>query len=133
MGTHPIMDGNTVKGVIFESKSGRRAILGKVVIDSTGDGDMFVAAGADFDDKLDNRLRTAWLAFVFWLVNVDIQKADEFKASQPEKHSELIQELVKLGGYPFYSMVSWKIRKGLCGTTAFSRRPRLLMPKMLKS
>jgi hypothetical protein len=101
-GTQPIMDGNTVKGVIFESKSGRQAILGKVVIDSTGDGDMFVAAGAEFDSKLDPHLRTAWLAMVFWLVNVDIRKADEFKASQPEKHAELMQELEKLGGHPFY-------------------------------
>jgi len=101
-GTMPIMDGNTVKGVIFESKSGRQAILGKVVIDSTGDGDIFVAAGAEFDDKLDNRIRTAWLAFVFWLVNVDIEKADEFKASQPEKYSELMRELEKLGGKPYY-------------------------------
>jgi hypothetical protein len=101
-GTQPIMDRNTVKGVIFESKSGRQAILGKVVIDSTGDGDMFVAAGAEFDGKLDFNLRTAWLAFVFWVVNVDIRRADEFKASHPEKHVGLMQELVKLGGYPNY-------------------------------
>lgn len=101
-GTEPIMKGNTVKGVIFESKSGRQAILGKVVIDSTGDGDMFVAAGAEFDDKLDNNRRTAWLALVFWMVNVDIKKADEFKASQPDKYAELMQDLTKLGGYPRY-------------------------------
>ncbi len=37
-GTRPIMEGNSVKGVFFESKSGRQAILAKVVIDSTGDG-----------------------------------------------------------------------------------------------
>lgn len=99
-GTQPIMDGNTVKGVIFESKSGRQAILGKVVIDSTGDGDMFVAAGAEFDSQLDFNRRTAWLAFVFWLVNVDIKRFDEFKASQPEKHAELMKELASLRGYP---------------------------------
>jgi len=45
-GTLPIMEGNAVKGVFFESKSGRQAILAKVVIDSTGDGDIFVGAGA---------------------------------------------------------------------------------------
>lgn len=101
-GTQPIMDGNTVKGVIFESKSGRQAILGKVIIDSTGDGDIFVAAGAEYDGRLDNRLRTAWLAFVFWLVNVDIKKVEEFKASQPEKHAELMEELERLGGYTHY-------------------------------
>jgi hypothetical protein len=101
-GTAPIMDGNTVKGIIFESKSGRQAILSKVVIDSTGDGDIFVGAGAEFDDKLDNSFRTAWLAFYFWLANVDIDKADEFKASEPEKFSELMRELESLGGKPYY-------------------------------
>jgi hypothetical protein len=101
-GTQVIKEGNTVKGVFFESKSGRQAILGKVIIDATGDGDMFVAAGAEFDNELDNKRRTAWLALVWWLTNVNIRKFDEFKASQPEKYKELMQELAKLGGYPFF-------------------------------
>ena len=41
-GTKPIMDGDTIKGVIFESKAGRQALLGKVVIDATGDGDLLM-------------------------------------------------------------------------------------------
>ncbi len=101
-GTRPIMEGDTVKGVFFESKSGRQAILGKVVIDATGDGDIFVEAGAEFDGELNNKRRTAWLAFTFWMTDVDIKKADDFKASHPEKYTELMQELVKLGGYPRY-------------------------------
>jgi len=101
-GTRPIMEGDTVKGVFFESKSGRQAILGKVVIDATGDGDIFVEAGAEFDGELNNKRRTAWLAFTFWMTDVDIKKADDFKASHPEKYAELMQELVKLGGYPRY-------------------------------
>jgi hypothetical protein len=101
-GTQVIMEGNAVKGVFFESKSGRQAILGKVIIDATGDGDMFVAAGAEFDNELDNKRRTAWLALVWWVTNVNIRKFDDFKASQPEKYKELMQELAKLGGYPFF-------------------------------
>ena len=45
-GTKPIMDGDTIKGVIFESKEGRKAIMAKVVIDATGDGDIYSQAGA---------------------------------------------------------------------------------------
>lgn len=101
-GTQPIMEGDTVKGVIFESKSGRQAILGRVTIDSTGDGDIFVAGGAEYDGRLDNSLRTAWLAFVFWLAHVDIKRAEEFKASYPEKYNELMEDLAKLGGYTHY-------------------------------
>ena len=38
-----------VRGVIFESKAGRMAALGKVIIDATGDGDVFAWAGAEFE------------------------------------------------------------------------------------
>jgi len=99
-GTRAITDGTNVKGVIFESKSGTQAILGKVIIDSTGDGDIFVSAGAEFDNQCDNKRRTAWLALVWWVTNVNLKKYDDFKASQPEKFKELMQELVKLDGYP---------------------------------
>jgi len=44
-----IMDGNTIKGVFIESKSGRMAILAKIVIDCTGDGDLFHLAGESYD------------------------------------------------------------------------------------
>lgn len=101
-GTQVIMDKNVVQGVFFESKSGRQAILGKVVIDATGDGDMFVWAGAEFDNECDNKRRTAWLAFVWWMTNVNLKKFDQFKALQPEKYKELMEELRKLGGYPFF-------------------------------
>lgn len=43
-----IMEGNTIKGVITESKSGRMAILAKRVIDATGDADIAYFAGAPF-------------------------------------------------------------------------------------
>lgn len=101
-GTQVIMERNSVKGIFFESKSGRQAILGKVIIDATGDGDMFVAAGAELDNECDNKRRTAWLALVWWLTNVNIRKYDSFKASQPERYKELMQELGKLGGYPYF-------------------------------
>ena len=43
-----IKEGNKVKGVITESKSGREAILAKAVIDATGDGDVAAFAGAEY-------------------------------------------------------------------------------------
>lgn len=42
----PIMEGDRIIGVITESKAGREAILGKVVIDATGDADIAEWAGA---------------------------------------------------------------------------------------
>lgn len=46
--TNVLMDGNEIKGVFVENKSGRSVILAKVVIDCTGDGDIFSHAGDDF-------------------------------------------------------------------------------------
>jgi ribulose 1,5-bisphosphate synthetase/thiazole synthase len=42
----PIMQGDTIHGVIVESKAGREAILAKRVIDATGDADIAARAGA---------------------------------------------------------------------------------------
>ena len=42
-------DGRRVTAVIVESKAGRAAIVPRVVIDSTGDGDIAAGAGAEFE------------------------------------------------------------------------------------
>lgn len=42
----PVMDGDTIRGVIVESKAGREAILARRVIDATGDADVAYRAGA---------------------------------------------------------------------------------------
>lgn len=43
-----MMDGNRVRGVIFEGKSGRQAVSAKVVIDASGDADVATRAGVPF-------------------------------------------------------------------------------------
>ena len=101
-GTEALMEGATAKGVVFESKSGRQAILADVVIDSTGDGDIAIASGASFDGSLDPALRTSKLAIVFWLTNVDTARCDEFKATHPEEFNRLMKELIALDGHPYY-------------------------------
>ena len=70
-GTEPIMDGDTIKGVIFESKEGRKAILAKYVIDATGDGDLYAQAGAPFFDSKDNASRVSKTALVYRVGGVD--------------------------------------------------------------
>jgi len=42
----PILEGNTIKGVITESKMGRKALLAKIVIDASGDADVAYHSGA---------------------------------------------------------------------------------------
>jgi ribulose 1,5-bisphosphate synthetase/thiazole synthase len=42
----PVMDGDTLAGIIVESKAGREAILSRRIIDATGDADVAFRAGA---------------------------------------------------------------------------------------
>jgi hypothetical protein len=46
------MDGPALRGVVFECKAGRQCILAKVVVDASGDGDVFAAAGAEHERRL---------------------------------------------------------------------------------
>jgi len=67
-GVDTIMDSKgAVRGAVFESKSGRQAILADVVVDATGDGDIFAAAGAGFEKIKDN------IGLVSRLGNVSVQ------------------------------------------------------------
>jgi hypothetical protein len=101
-GARPIVEGNTVKGVIIENKSGRQAIPAKVVIDSTGDGDLLQPAGAECDTRMVPGLRIASFAFPFWIGNINMKKLEDFRASQPKKYDELMQDLKSQGGAAFY-------------------------------
>jgi hypothetical protein len=54
-GVDAIIDARgAVRGAVFESKSGRQAILADVVVDASGDGDIYAAAGAAFEKVKDN-------------------------------------------------------------------------------
>ena len=64
-GVDVIQSGNAVQGVVFESKQGRQAILAKVVVDASGDGDMFHLAGAGYQQI------SHALGFVYRLGNFD--------------------------------------------------------------
>ncbi len=101
-GVRPIVEGNTVRGVFIENKSGRQAVLAKVVIDSTGDGDLLQPAGAECDTRMVAGLRIAAFAFPFWIGNVDMKKFEDFRVTCPKKWDELVRELESLGGAFFY-------------------------------
>ncbi len=98
-GTTAIVENNTVKGVIFESKSGRQAVLGKVIIDTSGDGDVFATAGAEFDASLDKGYRTSDMAMVFRIGGIDFDKLADFRRAEPENWVKIRSEGFKIAGF----------------------------------
>lgn len=101
-GTMPLMEGNKAVGVVFESKSGRQAVLAKTVIDSTGDGDLLPFTPATFDVEIDPNIRIANLSLCYWVSNVNLQKVEDFRRGNPPAWNKLMGELMKAGGHPFF-------------------------------
>ena len=97
--TDVVMDGESVCGVIFESKSGRRAVLGKAVIDGTGDGDLMPFSGAESEDAIDPGLRIANLCFGYYIGGVDFRSWDRFVSARPSDYARLMQRLSDEGLY----------------------------------
>ncbi len=80
-GVEAVTHDNSLCGVVFESKSGRQAILAKVVVDATGDGDIFAAAGAAFEHRSHN------VGLVSRIGNLD--RIDKAKTSDVEEPTRL--------------------------------------------
>ncbi len=67
-----LLDEGTITGVISESKSGRRAILAKRVIDATGDADVAARAGAPF--RIDPKEELEAVTVNFGCTGIDLEK-----------------------------------------------------------
>lgn len=110
--TKPIVEDNTVKGVIFESKEGRKAIFAKVVIDATGDGDLYSKSGAPYASLADGTCRSSTTALVYRVGGVDWNVYREWQAAHPTEAQAFMTGLSKAAGYrvvPFQSS-----RDGIC-------------------
>ena len=85
--------GNTVCGVITESKSGRTAILAKRVIDCTGDGDIMARAGAPYEKGGKNSEKLFAGTLKFFLTNVDIPKLEAAMDEDPMSRDPYVHKL----------------------------------------
>ncbi len=106
--TQPIVEDGVVTGVIFESKEGRMAIMARVVIDATGDGDLFARAGAAYDNDIEEAdvhhcMNTAWL-----FGGVDMQRWIDFKVGQPEAFARFMAGGRATCGLFERPFVSWR-------------------------
>ncbi len=99
----PIMDGNQIKGVFVENKSGRQAILGKVIIDCTGDGDLLMNVKTETVDYMRPGSRIAQFGYVYWVCGVDLDKYDAFAAEKPDEFKEINAKIMAEGGNPFFT------------------------------
>jgi hypothetical protein len=91
--SRPIVSDGVMRGVIAETKAGPQAILGDVVIDTTGDIDVASRAGASY--VKDSYLTT----LVFRLGGVDTAEAERFEQADPKAARQLNRQIKRvLGG-----------------------------------
>jgi hypothetical protein len=98
-GVAPIQEGPGVHGAIFESKSGRQAILADVVIDATGDGDIFAAAGAAFETDIDELAMNARMNVSYRFGGVDTERFLEFQQHHRDESRAIAERARRELGY----------------------------------
>lgn len=98
-GTKPIMEGDTITGVIYESKEGRKAVKAKVVIDATGDGDIYSQAGAPCFEFKSTTGRATQTALVWRMGGVDFELYARWGRDNPKELASFKDELEKVAGY----------------------------------
>lgn len=101
-----IVEDGVMRGVIFESKEGRQAILAKTVIDTTGDADLITRAGlpSDTDSERTNMSQTINTAFL--LGGVDMERWTAFKTKNTEGFKDFMalgRQRVQFFEKPFHS------------------------------
>lgn len=104
----PILEEGAVRGATFESKGGRQAVLANVVVDATGDGDLFARAGAEYESDIEaadihHCMNTAWL-----FGGVDMNRWIEFREHQPEQFSQFMATGRERMGACERPFVSWR-------------------------
>jgi hypothetical protein len=81
-----------VRGAVVESKSGRQAILARVAIDASGDGDLAAFAGAGYD------LAHMQIGLNFKVGGVNVAAYRAFVKQQPERAKAIRREVEAAGG-----------------------------------
>ncbi len=98
-GTKPIVENGKCTGVVFESKEGRKAVLAKVVIDATGDGDLFTRSGAPYQTLADGETRSSTTALVYRVAGIDWDAFIEWSERNPKLRMAFGAGLQKLVGF----------------------------------
>lgn len=87
-----IVEDGRITGVICDTKSGRQAVMGSIVVDATGDLDVAASAGAPFSEG------SFIVTTVFRLGGVDTEAAERFEYEEPEAFAALDREAKKIMG-----------------------------------
>ncbi len=104
----PVVEEGTVRGVVFESKEGRQALMARVVVDCTGDGDVFARAGAGFENDIEEGDVHHSMNTGFMLGGVDMETWLAFRGGEPDAFSDFMKLGREALGFFQPPYVSWR-------------------------
>jgi hypothetical protein len=96
-----IKEGDTVKGVVLESKGGRLAMLGKVTVDATGDADLAAWAGAPYRNSPPDSG-----SLLFQMTNVNLDETVAYFEKYPEEWQQYSDRVTPLEDF----IANWRER-----------------------
>jgi hypothetical protein len=95
--TDVIVEGDTVKGIVVENKSGRQAIMAKAIVDCTGDGDIAARAGAPFEQT--SKEEVYQVSRGFRLANVDTERVRQYILDHVDDYAFVVEPVDVPEGY----------------------------------
>jgi len=112
-----IMEGEELRGIVVANKSGRQAVFSKIVIDSTGDGDVAALAGVPFESGRKEDGVSQPMSLRFMVGNVDLSKLADFLLENDNRSyvdPPLIEFAMVLGGgWPLEKLFREGVEEGL--------------------
>jgi hypothetical protein len=132
LGTGVIKEGNAVKGVVVENTNGQMAVMGKVIIEASGEGDIAVRAGVPFVKVNRKEEEIDPPSITFHMDGVDWAKVTEYMKAHPEaflndtfglKRTALQEEIHQRGLKRLQECkcITDLVKKGQLGTLNFDK------------
>lgn len=99
----PIMDGARPRGVLCDTKTGRRAVLARYVIDATGDGDVAAKAGLPFEYGRASDGRVQGMTLMYRMLGINEAERRAMTPEQKQAIAADMQAASRAGDLPPYN------------------------------
>jgi len=103
-----IVEDGAVRGIVFESKQGRRAILARVVVDATGDLDVCALAGARYESDTDAGDVSHCLNVVWCFAGIDLARWLTYARESPDEYREILRRGAEELGHLELPAAGWR-------------------------
>ncbi len=104
----PLVEDGKVAGAILESKQGRMAVRASVVVDTTGDGDLFARAGEEYEGDIDQDDIHHCANSASLVSGVDVARWLAFQDAEPEAWRDILKRGREATKHFIQPLTSWR-------------------------